>query len=159
MRIVEEVKERPKSFWKFISKKTKQTHNICRVRNPDGLLTKSNQETAECLNTYFSTIFTENDTDSCPPCPVWNRECLTSIQIEEEDILGILNNLKVDKAAGPDGILPRVLFENRIHLAKPVKIIFDRSLANSEVPSDWKKAIIVPIFKKVGRICLKTTAQ
>ena len=149
-KIVAEIKDKPKSFWKFVSKKTKHTPKICRVRNSDGQLTQSNLETAECLNAYFSSVFTE-DSDYCPPCPPRGQECLSSFNIEEENIVQILKELKVDKAAGPDGILPRVLFETSNQIAKPLKILFDKSLENGEVPSDWKRAIVVPIFKKGGK--------
>ena len=76
---------------------------------------------------------------------------MSSFNIEEENIVQILKELKVDKAAGPDGILPRVLFETSNQIAKPLKILFDKSLENGEVPSDWKRAIVVPIFKKGGK--------
>ena len=88
-KIVAEIKDKPKSFWKFVSKKTKQTHKICSVRNSDGQLTQSNLETAECLNAYFSSVFTE-DSDYCPPCPPRGQECLSSFNIEEENIVQIL---------------------------------------------------------------------
>jgi len=35
--------------------------------------------------------------------------------------------------------------------AKPLSIIFKRSRQSGEVPGDWKKGTIVPIFKKYGK--------
>ena len=57
-------------------------------------------------------------------------------------------DLKVDKSAGPDGILPRVLSESKCLITKPLKLLFDKSLNTGKVPRDWKDATVVPIYKK-----------
>ena len=148
LKIVQEIKATPRSFWKYVSKKTKQTTRICRIRTTDGHLTQTNTDAAECLNSYFSTVFT----DSTPGISLGNKttkgECLSDFKFEEPEILKVLDNLKIDNAAGPDGIHPRTLFETKSHLAKPLRILFQKSLNTSTVPIDWKKATVVPIFKK-----------
>ena len=76
---------------------------------------------------------------------------MPDIVINEEDIIIELNNLKVDKAMGPDCISPRVLVEAKEYLVYPLKLIFCMSLNQGELPLDWKCAIVVPIFKKGKR--------
>ena len=63
----------------------------------------------------------------------------------------LLKDLKVDKAMGPDGLCPRILHETREQIAEPIKMLFDKSLTQGQLPSDWKDAIVVPIFKKGRR--------
>ncbi|KFW05912.1 hypothetical protein N326_03400, partial [Eurypyga helias] len=59
-----------------------------------------------------------------------------------------LRNLKVHKSMGPDEIHPRVLKKTVDEVVKPLYIIFEESWWSGEVPTDWKRGNITPIFKK-----------
>ncbi|KGL84948.1 RNA-directed DNA polymerase from mobile element jockey, partial [Tinamus guttatus] len=59
-----------------------------------------------------------------------------------------LRNLDTHKSMGPDGMHPRVLRELAEVIAKPLSIILERSKRTGEVPEDWKKASVMPVFKK-----------
>ena len=50
--------------------------------------------------------------------------------------------------AGPDGLHPRVLREAAAQLCVPLTILFKRSLDEGVLPEDWKRANMIPIFKK-----------
>jgi len=59
-----------------------------------------------------------------------------------------LSDLNTHKSMGPDGMHPRVLRELADVIAEPLSIIFERSCRTGEVPEDWRKACVTPIFKK-----------
>ncbi|KFV87439.1 RNA-directed DNA polymerase from mobile element jockey, partial [Struthio camelus australis] len=68
--------------------------------------------------------------------------------VEEDRVRNYLGKVDIHKSMGPDGMHPRVLRELADIIARPFSIIFDRSWRTGEVPEDWKKASVTPVFKK-----------
>jgi len=64
--------------------------------------------------------------------------------VGEDQVRDCLRNLKVQKSLGSDEMHPRDLRE----LAKQLSIIFERLWQSGEVPTDWRRGNITPIFKK-----------
>ena len=79
-------------------------------------------------------------------------EPLSTIPITPSAVYEELKRLKEDKAAGPDLIPSVVLKCCAEQLASPLATIFQKSLIKGQVPLDWKKATVTPIFKK-GQKC------
>jgi hypothetical protein len=59
-----------------------------------------------------------------------------------------LQLLKPNKSPGPDCHHPYILKQVADSIAKPLSIIYNKSLTEGKLPTDWKKANVTPIFKK-----------
>ena len=51
------------------------------------------------------------------------------------------------KSLGSDGVHPRVLKELAEVVAEPLSIISEKSWLSDEVPDDWRKGYVTPIYK------------
>ncbi|PKU39480.1 rna-directed dna polymerase from mobile element jockey- hypothetical protein [Limosa lapponica baueri] len=63
-------------------------------------------------------------------------------------MMHVYNIHYIHKSMGPYGIHPRVLRELAEVIAGPLSIIFERSWRIGEVPEDWRKPDVIPVFKK-----------
>lgn len=67
------------------------------------------------------------------------------------EVHDLMSSLDVNKGAGSDGI-PSIFIKNcAMSLSNPLSIIYNKSLAEGQCPSIWKKALIVPVFKSGNR--------
>ena len=82
--------------------------------------------------------------------PIFNiKEPLPAeFTINVSDTKLALDNIKVNKATGPDRIPPWALKECSHLLAAPVTGIFNSSLREGVLPKLWKTATVIPLSKK-----------
>ncbi|KAI4873724.1 hypothetical protein NFI96_000464 [Prochilodus magdalenae] len=79
---------------------------------------------------------------SSPPPPVTSTVNLTADQVRRQ-----LQRLHMNKAAGPDGVPPRVLKACATQLCGVLQHVFNMSLCLQRVPVMWKTSCIVPVPK------------
>jgi hypothetical protein len=63
------------------------------------------------------------------------------------DVYAELSKVKANKASGPDGISPRLIREFAYELSTPLTDVLNCSYQEGVVPTQWKRAIVVPIPK------------
>ena len=130
----------------YFRSKRKKKQRVLRVRKADGLLTTNKQDTANCMNEFFHSIFNRSATlpsdvdDGVGPN-------LSHLTIDIHDVSEALHSCNPTKAPGPDLIHSSLLRHCAESLALPLHTIFNKSLGESSLPDDWKDASITPIHK------------
>mgnify|MGYP000403395009 CR=1 FL=1 len=151
-KLAREIKINPKAFWRYTNSKLKTRTKIGNLLNEDGSITTTSKEKADVLNKFFSSVFTEEATQNIPTlAPQYDGLPLDDIDIQSDTIKKKLLELKISKAAGPDGWHPRVLNELAAQLCEPLSILLRKSLDSGQLPDIWKMAHVVPIHKKGSR--------
>ncbi len=73
---------------------------------------------------------------------------MPDITISRNGIKKLLENIKPEKAAGPDEIHARALKMLAEPISSILEVIFSKSLETGEIPEDWRLANVTPVFKK-----------
>ena len=148
MKIATESNVNNKSFWKYVNSKRKTRDGIGDLKKDDDTLVTDNIDKADVLNNFFSSVFVKSDDFDEDRLENDIGSRLDDINITLEEVEKVLNGLKPDKSPGPDNLHPKVLYESRKEICVPLFMIFNQSIQEGNIPNDWRKAIVVPIFKK-----------
>ena len=104
---------------------------------------------ADSLNAYFESVSSLDDSQAnLPPFSALTDTTLDNIEITEDEVSDVIENLDPNKASGPDLISNKMMKKVSKTIAKPLCIIFNRSLREGIFPDMWKQGNLVPIFKK-----------
>jgi hypothetical protein len=67
--------------------------------------------------------------------------------------------IRINKSVGPDRV-PGEILKRRVEAMIPyLARLLDKTTNNAAIPSDWKRAIAVPIYKGRDRSVVTTTVQ
>lgn len=95
------------------------------------------------------------DNNVIPPLTnIISSPAISDAVINTDGILNLVLNLDVKKCTGPDGIHNAFLVRYSMWSSKYLTIIFNKSLSSATVPSSWKLAKVLPLFKSGDRQCL-----
>ncbi|CAJ0931487.1 unnamed protein product [Ranitomeya imitator] len=132
--IAKESKTNPKLFFNYINSKRIKTENVGPLKNSEERMVVDDEEKANILNTFFSTVFT-GENEMLGEIPRNNENPILRVtNLTQEEVRNRLNKIKIDKSPGPDGIHPRVL----------------RELSNIVFPSILLALKISPLIEKIS---------
>ena len=78
------------------------------------------------------------------------RPSLELKTVSEEEVESIIKKLKPKKSSGPDEISAELLKAAGKVIITPLTFIINKSINESTFPTEWKQAIVHPIFKNKG---------
>lgn len=135
------LRDSPHKFWKFLSKKKK---TITRI-SCQGVQLADKSQISEAFNKYFQSVFSHHGLFVQPSTMSPNT---TPDIVSSSGVFSMLLNLKTKASAGPDGIPNIFLRRYAEAITEFLVVIFRKSFETGNIPSDWRKARIVPVLKK-----------
>ena len=112
----------------------------------------SDEEKAECLNNFFTSIW--NVDDSNTHLPIFQVKYpntlsdISDISCTDPEIEILINSLNPNKSTGPDNISNRMLKAVAKEISVPLSILFNRSFAEGVFANSLKVWNVLPLYKK-----------
>ena len=150
--ICPDIKSNPKRFWSYVSSKRHDNNGVSPLLGPRGAMYTGSRDKTNILNNQFCSVFNkEEDASTIPelgpnPFPQIDR-----ISVSSSGVTKLLNNLNPHKATGPDKIPARLLKELADSIGPVLTILYQASLDCGTLPTIWKSATVVPVYKKGDR--------
>ena len=135
----------PKKFWKTIKFLSKKSKSVPTLTLGDVTAT-SESEKADLLNSYFHSCFNKAHAPITPSVGL-HLTPDPSFLCTEEEVFDLLMSLDVSKSSGPDGISARMLKYTATSITSSVTKLFNQSIVQAQIPTRWKRSVIVPIPK------------
>ena len=108
------------------------------------------KEKSEIFNCFFADqcSLIPNRSVSLPELTLLTENTLTSCDFSKTDIPKIINNQDSNNALGHNIFSIRMLKLCGESICRPLNIIFKTCIRTGKFPLEWKKANVVPIYKK-----------
>ena len=131
-KMANDVKLKPKLFWKYARSRLKSRQAIPTLTNKDGTKAISAKDKAETLNDFFTSVFTAENLGNIPAvknAPAY--EVVSNIEITPDLVRTKLNARNPNKSPGQDKWHPYFLKELSETICTPLSILFTKSLRGS----------------------------
>lgn len=144
------------SLFRLLGSLTKSKHaRVPDLQSSTGTTVTAAPDKAAVLNDFFLRQCRESSGSGNPPPidsqPVTGQEnTLSTLSVSEHEVCAALRTLDPAKAPGCDGIPTRLLVAAAEEIAPQVCHIFQLSVNSTVFPSEWKQAIVTPVYKGKG---------
>ncbi len=140
-----------KRFYGYVKSMRTDSCGVAALKS-EGITYSENKDKAEILNKQFSSVFTKEDPHIPPPdLGPSPYPSLPDIVVHPPGVAKLLRELNPYKATGPDKVPAKLLKEVADEIAPALALVFQASLKQHKLPSDWKNALVAPLFKKGER--------
>ena len=148
---ISKIKLNPNAFFSYAKRHSKTFSGVGPFFNENGEPLEEIE--AEELKKQYEKVFSNPDLEAKVDNPKKffedspNEEKVDNIIFTTSEVKEAIDQLSVNAAAGPDGIPAIILKRCSEQIAKPLEIIFKKSLLTGEIPEIWKLAHVIPLLK------------
>jgi len=136
-------------FFKFINRKLGRSHNIGILAPSSGKSATTDAEKADVLNSFFSSVnIADNSQLPGFGARVPKRVTKDNVIFTPNVLQKICKKIKPKLTADPSGYPPFLLKQIVPAISGQLCELFQSFISVGQVPMEWKKAIIAPLFKK-----------
>ena len=146
-KLAENIKEDPKSFYAYVRTKSRARVGIGPLKDKNGKIVEDAEGMTQILNKYFASVFTRENLDNIPEIESLGKTSLCDIEINNERVAKAINDMKMNKAAGPDELVSTYIKGTQESIIEQLVNLFEQSMENGEIPEDWK---IDPEIESIG---------
>ena len=148
----------PKKYWYTLIQllHNRNMPKIPPIRNDRNELVSDVSSKANIFNNFFAKQCSLLDSGSIlPPEALRTEQRLDQVIFDDAKILALIRKLDANKAHGWDDVSIRMVKICEESLVRPLMNIFTLSLESGTFPSDWKKANVIPVYKKGDKAIVK----
>ena len=147
--IARDSKSNPKTFYSYINSARRNRSAVGPLMINNKLVVDS-KEQSSAFNHYFKSVFTINNVEPPTKDPITGIDVLENVIMTEERIKYEIGRIHEYSAPGPDNVTNKTLIELTNEIAKPLAILFTKSMEQGKIPEDWRLSNVTPIYKGKG---------
>ena len=149
IKMLNEIKTNPKALYAYAKRKRKVKSKIGPLEGEDGKLYDDPEKIANILQQQYKSVFSNPDIETDINIESPNlEEKISDLEITEEDFVKAINLMPANSAGGPDKFPACILKECKYELAKPLMLIWRKSLDTGIIPQQFLQQTTIPIYKK-----------
>lgn len=148
-KLAKSARQYPKRYFGYLQARSSTRKDIGNALLVNGNLLTTDKEIANAFLSAFLGVYRQDTLPDIAQPPQSDK--MGDLTVTSEDVDRALASLNTSKSHGPDEIHPAVI-KPLGNILKPILVdMFNLSLNSCEVPSAWKEATVVPIFKDGDR--------
>ena len=140
----------PKPLWRWLNSHKENQSPVPPLSHGDRDVIEDASK-AEEFNTYFSSVFTDDDGSDISTLQkslIFHPSIIQTVKFNVEEVRNELCSLDCHKTCGPD-LLPSHLLKLGVEfIALSLTHLFQLSISSGKLPLDWVSANVVPVHKK-----------
>ena len=149
IRVIQNMKEKPKMFFNYIKNQENRDVKIGPFKIQKEYI-YDEKEICKCLVNQYNSQFSSNGTEKKLDNNIFSNVQdgdLADIQVNEDDIQDAIAKMNANSSAGPDGVPAKFLIKTKETTSLPLLIIMRKSLDEGKIPDILKLAHVTPIHK------------